>query len=191
MADAVGLRPWTVPNAISVVRLLGVPAFLWLLLVEGADAAAVVVIAVAGATDWLDGWLARRLDQRSRLGELLDPLVDRLYILSILVGMCLRGMVPWWVLIALVLRDAVLAVLVNRLRTRGILGLPVTFLGKTATFLLLWGFPFVLAGSIDWDASGLCLALGWALVAWGGLLYAVTGVLYARQAVVALRAART
>ncbi len=187
MTEGLPLRPVTVPNAVSAVRLLGVPLFLWLLLVERADAWALVVIAVAGATDWLDGWIARRFDQSSRLGELLDPAIDRLYILAILCGFALRGLVPWWLVALLVGRDVVLTFLLVPLRRRGIVGLPVTFLGKTATFLLLWGFPFLLAGSLVWGMATFWLTVGWAMVTWGTFLYLLTGLAYARQAGRALR----
>lgn len=188
VGDKAPLRPWTIPNAISAVRLIGVPVFLWLLLIERADAWALALIAVAGATDWLDGWIARRFGQASRLGELLDPTVDRLYILAILCGFVARGFIPWWLVVVLVGRDAILALLVIPLRSRGIVGLPVTFLGKTATFLLLWGFPFVLAGHISGLPEEFFRTAGWALVIWGTLLYVTTGVSYARQARRALHA---
>ncbi len=93
---------WTVPNLVSLLRLCGIPLFLWLVLVEEADLAAFVVLVLAGASDWVDGYLARRLDQRSRLGVLLDPAVDRLYILATLVDHCcevragLRYRSPTW-----------------------------------------------------------------------------------------------
>ena len=111
-------RVWTVPNIISVVRLAGVPLFLWLVLGPEADAIALVVLMVAGFTDFLDGWLARRLDQYSTLGEILDPVADRLYILAVVVGLYLRDIIPWWVAIALPLRDLFLWGLVPLLRTR-------------------------------------------------------------------------
>ena len=96
---------WTVPNLVSFLRLLGIPLFLWLVLVEEADVAAFVVLVLAGASDWIDGYLARRLDQRSRFGVLLDPAVDRLYILATLVGLALRDVIGWWLVVILVSRD--------------------------------------------------------------------------------------
>jgi cardiolipin synthase len=133
-------RVWTVPNIISVVRLAGVPLFLWLVLGPEADAIALVVLMVAGFTDFLDGWLARRLDQYSRLGEILDPVADRLYILAVVIGLFLRDIIPWWVALALPLRDLFLWGLVPILRTRGFSALPVHFLGKAATFNLLYAW---------------------------------------------------
>jgi len=187
MTDRAALRPLTLPNAISTLRLIGVPVFLWLLLSVQADGWALALIAVAGATDWLDGWIARRFQQGSRLGELLDPIVDRLYILAILCGFALREFIPWWLVAILVARDLVLTALMLPLRSRGIVGLPVTFLGKTATFLLLWGFPLLLAGHIEGLPSEFFRTVGWALIIWGTFLYLATGVAYARQALRTLR----
>ena len=102
-------RIMTVPNLLSVLRLAGVPLFLYLLLVPRADGWAILVLAVGGFTDWLDGKLARLLGQYSRLGALLDPAVDRLYILAALIALGARDVVPWWGVVALVCRDLVLA----------------------------------------------------------------------------------
>ena len=146
-------RVWTVPNIISLVRLAGVPLFLWLVLGPEADAIALVVLMVAGFTDFLDGWLARRLDQYSKLGEILDPVADRLYILAVVLGLYLRDIIPWWVAIALPLRDLLLWGLVPILRTRGYSALPVHFLGKAATFNLLYAFPLLLLGEGDGKAE--------------------------------------
>ena len=126
-------RVWTIPNLLSMVRLAGVPLFLWLVLGPEADALALALLMVSGVTDWLDGYLARRLDQHSSLGEILDPVADRLYILAVVVGLALRDIIPWWVAIILPLRDLLLWGLVPLLRTRGYSALPVHFLGKAAT----------------------------------------------------------
>ena len=139
-------RIWTVPNALSFLRLLGVPLFLWLILVPEADGWAVVLLMVSGFTDYLDGVLARRLHQISRLGQLLDPLADRLYIIATLLGLALRDIVPWWLVIALLARDVVLAATLPILRRLGYGPLPVHFLGKAATFNLLYAFPLLLLG---------------------------------------------
>ena len=174
-------RVWTVPNIISVVRLAGVPLFLWLVLGPEEDAAALVVLMVAGFTDYLDGWLARRLDQFSKLGEILDPVADRLYILAVVIGLYLRDIIPWWVAIALPLRDLLLWGLVPILRTRGFSALPVHFLGKAATFNLLYAFPLLLLGEGDGIVANLARTFGWAFAWWGIGLYWWAGVLYAWQ----------
>jgi cardiolipin synthase len=183
-------RVLTVPNLLSVLRLAGVPLFLWLLLGPHADVWAIVVLALGGISDWADGKLARLLNQHSRLGELLDPAADRLYILAALLGLGLRGVVPWWAIAALVGRDAVLAVCLPLLRRRGYGPPPVVYLGKAATFLLLWTFPLLLAGlQTGWFAD-LCRPTGYALAIWGSALYLYTGALYLAQVVLALRTPR-
>ncbi|HEX2771607.1 MAG TPA: CDP-alcohol phosphatidyltransferase family protein, partial [Micromonosporaceae bacterium] len=134
-------RVLTVPNLISFVRLLGVPLFLYLLLVARADVAAVVVLALGGTTDWVDGFVARRLGQVTRLGELLDPMADRLYILATLVAFTTRAVVPWQFAAALLARDVLLVGALVVLRRYGYGPPQVHYLGKTATFILLAAFP--------------------------------------------------
>ena len=172
---------WTVPNLLSVARLLGVPLFLWLVLGPEEDGLALLVLMVSGVTDFLDGWLARRLDQASKLGQILDPVADRLYILAVVVGLGLREIVPWWVVVILPLRDLLLWGLVPLLRTRGYSALPVHFLGKAATFNLLYAFPLLLLGDGADTWSTLADVLGWAFAWWGIGLYWWAGVLYAWQ----------
>jgi cardiolipin synthase len=179
-------RILTVPNAISFARLLGVPVFLWLVLVPQADVWAFVLLAAAGATDWIDGALARALNQRSELGILLDPLADRLYIAATLLGLALRGMIPWWLLGILVLRELLLLALLPMIRRSGRLALPVTYVGKAATFCLLWGFPLLLLGGLPTFGTAAA-AFGWAFALWGTYLYWWAGLRYAQQAF-ALRA---
>ena len=174
-------RILTVPNALSVLRLLLIPLFLWLILVEQADMAAVVVLAVSGITDWADGLIARTTGQITRLGRLLDPLVDRVTIAATLVGLALRDLIPWWLVGLLVAREVLLLLLVPQLRRHGLIALPVHYLGKAATFALFWGFPFVLvgAGSATWEQ--VLGALGWAFVIWGTALYWYAALLYVDQ----------
>lgn len=173
-------RILTVPNVLSALRLLGVPLFLWLVLVAQADVAAFVLLVIAGATDWLDGYLARRLDQRTRLGMLLDPLVDRLYIAATLVGLAIRQFVPWWLVAILVLRELMLLALVPRLRRSGRLSLPVTYVGKTGTFALMWGFPLLLLAE-EPTVGLVALWLGWGFALWGAYLYWWAGLGYVWQ----------
>ncbi|KRF32408.1 CDP-alcohol phosphatidyltransferase family protein [Nocardioides sp. Soil805] len=174
-------RVWTIPNLLSMARLAGVPVFLWLVLGPEADALALALLMVSGVTDWLDGYLARRLDQHSSLGEILDPVADRLYILAVVVGLALRDIIPWWVAIILPLRDLLLWGLVPLLRTRGYSALPVHFLGKAATFNLLYAFPLLLLGEGDGAIPTLARVFGWAFAFWGIGLYWWAGVLYAWQ----------
>jgi cardiolipin synthase len=173
-------RVVTLPNGLSLLRLLGVPFFLWLVLTKH-DPLAITVLAVSGATDWLDGKIARRWNQTSRLGQLLDPSADRLYILATLVGLTARHVVPLWLTVALVGRDLLLALFLPVLRRHGFGPLPVHFLGKAATFNLLFGFPLLLLGDGDSAVSHVAHALGWAFAIWGTALYWLAGLLYVVQ----------
>lgn len=180
-AQELPFRIWTVPNALSLGRLLGIPIFLWLVLVEQADLWAFAVLVIAGASDWFDGYLARRLDQRSRVGEILDPLVDRLYILATLVGLALRDIIGWWLVALLLARDVLLLVLLPALRRSGRIALPVTFVGKAGTFALLWGFPLLLLGALPGMFGTVVTAFGWGFALWGTYMYWWAGVRYAQQ----------
>lgn len=172
-------RVFTVPNLISFVRLLGVPLFLYLFLVPEQDVAALVVLGVGGTTDWLDGWTARRLRQTSRLGELVDPAADRLYILATLLAFTVREVVPWQFTLALLAREAALLAGLGLLRRHGHGPPPVHYLGKTATFVLLVAFPVLLLATIvPAPAMAWTAATGWALAWWGLVLYWVAGVFY-------------
>ena len=183
-------RVWTVPNALSVLRLLGVPFFLYLLLGPEADGWAVAILMVSGFTDWLDGKLARILDQASKLGQILDPVADRCYILAVAVGLAFRDIIPWWLAVLLPMRDVFLFSLVPFLRTRGYSALPVHFLGKAATASLLYAFPLLLLGDGEGRLHRLADVFGWAFAAWGTGLYWWAGLLYAYQVAQLLRAPR-
>lgn len=172
----------TIPNLLSLARLLGVPVFVWLVVVADAPVAGFFLLAVAGATDWLDGWLARRLDQASRLGALLDPLVDRLYIAVTLVVLAVVGAIPWWLVAVLAARELMLLLLLPALRRAGQVALPVTPAGKAGTWMLMWGFPFLLLGSAPGWLGTAMTAFGWACALWGVLLYWWAGFGYVRQA---------
>ena len=127
-------RVLTVPNLLSAIRLALIPVFVYVLLVKHADGWAVAILMFSGASDWADGKIARTLNQSSRLGVLLDPAVDRLYMVTVPIIMAVRGIVPWWFVITLLARDALLAATVPLLRSRGLSALPVTYAGKAATF---------------------------------------------------------
>jgi cardiolipin synthase len=178
---AVSRQVLTIPNLISIFRLACVPLFLWLILVPEADGLALVVLMVSGVSDYADGYLARRLNQTSVVGEILDPVADRLYILSTVVGLAVRGIIPWWVAALLPARDAFLWCLVPFLRTRGYSSLPVHFLGKAATASLLYAFPLLLLGDGAGTLGTLAKVFGWAFAIWGTALYWWAGLLYAWQ----------
>jgi len=174
-------RVLTIPNIISIVRLAGVPLFLWLVLGPEEDGWALGVLMLSGVTDWLDGYLARRLNQTSKLGQILDPVADRLYILAVVIGLAWRDIIPWWLAVLLPARDLLLWGLVPFLRTRGYHALPVHFLGKAATANLLYAFPLLLLGDGDGVVAMLANVFGWAFAIWGTGLYWWAGLLYAWQ----------
>ena len=174
-------RVWTVPNVLSAARLVGVPIFLWLVLGPHWDAAALGVLVVSGITDWADGWLARRWDQVTVLGQLLDPVADRLYLVAVVVGLAVRHVIPWWLAVLLPLRDVLLWGLVPFLRRRGYTALPVHLIGKAATFNLLYALPLLLLGDGDNTWATLARVFGWAFAGWGIALYWWAGILYAWQ----------
>lgn len=184
-------RMLTLPNVLSVLRLAGVPLFLWLLLGPHADLAAFAVLAASGVTDWLDGKIARWLGQSSRLGAMLDPAVDRLYIFATLMAFGLRGIVPWWVIIVLVGRDVLIAACLPVLRRYGYGPLDVHYLGKAATFCLLYAFPLLLLAQGDSTVAQLARPFAYAFTIWGGALYVWSAVLYVIQVAAAVRAARS
>jgi cardiolipin synthase (CMP-forming) len=180
-------RVLTVPNALSVVRLVLVPVFLYALLASHADAWAVGILMFSGASDWADGKIARLANQSSRLGELLDPLVDRIYVVTIPIAFALRGFVPWWIIAVLIGRDALLALTLPALRSRGLTALPVTYIGKGATFALMSGFPLILLGHFEGLWSRVVLAVGWGFLIWGVATYVWSFVLYLIQFAMVLR----
>jgi CDP-diacylglycerol--glycerol-3-phosphate 3-phosphatidyltransferase len=182
-AGQLSRRVWTVPNALSMLRLAGVPVFLYWALITEQDGRAILLLMAAGISDYLDGMIARRYNSFTRLGQLLDPLADRLYILATLLALVARDGLPLWWALALIGRDAVLALFLPVLRRAGYGPLPVHFLGKAATFNLLYAFPMLLA-AVPGNEGLLATVfrpLGWAFVTWGSVLYLWAGVLYARQ----------
>ena len=174
-------RILTIPNLLSVLRIALVPLFLWLVLGPEADYAALGVLMLSGFTDYLDGYLARQLNQTSKIGAILDPVADRLYILAVVIGLALRDIIPVWLAVILPLRDVFLFSLVPFLRTRGFSSLPVHFLGKAATAGLLYAFPLLLLGDGEGTIADLAEVFGWAFAIWGVGLYWWGGVLYAFQ----------
>jgi cardiolipin synthase (CMP-forming) len=183
-------RVLTVPNVISMARLAGVPVFLWLVLVPQADWWAVGLLIAAGLSDWLDGKLARAWNQQSRLGQVLDPAADRLYIAATLIALAVRAIIPWWLVAVLVSRELVLGVALLVLRRHSIGPLQVSFLGKAATLCLLYAFPLLFLGSHEGTAAVAARVAGWAFAIWGSALYWWAAALYlvqVRQVIAASR----
>jgi len=176
----VSSRVLTVPNALSALRLVGVPVFLWAILTEQ-DTLAIVLLVASGITDWLDGRIARQYGLVSRVGQLLDPIADRLYIVTTLLGLAWREIIPWWLVAVLLARELFMAVVVLIAKRHGWVGLPVHFAGKAATFNLLFAFPLLLLADGDGTWAHIAEPVGWAFVWWGTALYWLSGVLYALQ----------
>jgi cardiolipin synthase len=178
-------RVLTIPNALSAARLAGVPVFLWLVLgprTATADYWAVALLIVAGATDWLDGKLARALNQGSRLGQVLDPAADRLYIAATIIALAVRGIIPWWLVAVLAVRELVVGGALTVLKRRAGFGtLQVSLVGKTATLCLLYAFPLLFLGDHPGWGGTLARVIGWAFAIWGTALYWWAAMLYLAQ----------
>ena len=168
----------TVPNALTLLRGLGVPLFIYLALSRHADGAAIAVLIVGGATDYFDGKLARAWNQESRFGELMDPAIDRIYIAATLIVLYVRDVLPLWVLVALLGRDVVLGVMTLAMKRLGIGPFKVTFLGKAATFNLMYAFPLLLFAKSESTFGSVAYVLGWSFAIWGIALYLITGMNY-------------
>jgi len=182
-------RVLTVPNLLSFLRLALVPVFLTLL-VTGEDAWALLVLAVASLTDFLDGAIARAFNQITRLGQLLDPAADRLYIFAALIGLAWRDLVPWWIVAVIVGRDVFLLGLGVVLANHGFGPLPVHQLGKVATFCLFYALPMIMLGQAFPELSWWSQPVGWAFGLWGAYLYWWAGVIYAIETVRVIRLPR-
>nr|WP_200834475.1 CDP-alcohol phosphatidyltransferase family protein [Amycolatopsis alkalitolerans] len=182
-------QAFTVPNILSLLRLAGVPVFLWLLLGPRQDGWALALLVFSALTDWLDGKLARWLDQMSRLGQLLDPAADRLYIGATLIAFLVRGIIPWWIFAPLVLRELVVGVCILALRRNGFAPPDVTYVGKAATFVLMYAFPFLLLTQGGSAVAAVARPIAYAFLAWGCVLYVWSGALYLIQTISAIRGA--
>ena len=166
-----------IPNALTFLRALGVPAFLYFFLVAEQPVISFLIIAFGGVTDYLDGKLARALNQTSDFGAKFDPTVDRLYISAIIVALASQDYLPINLVIAILVRDLILLIMVIWQRLRGYEFVEVSFLGKAATFNLLYAFPLLLLKDIDLIGS-VANIIGWAFAIWGVGLYFYTGLQY-------------
>lgn len=183
-------RILTVPNALSVLRLLLVPVFCYLMLVTHSYGWATAVLMFSGVSDWADGKIARLLDQYTKLGALLDPAVDRLYMIVVPVVFALAGILPWWVIATLLGRDLLMGAMLPVLRSRGLTALPVIYLGKAATFALMSAFPLILLGQADSVWSRVVGAIGWGFLFWGLWMYLWSFAVYLVQFRAVLRMPR-
>jgi cardiolipin synthase (CMP-forming) len=178
-------RVWTIPNVLSAARLAGVPVFLWLVLglrSATGDYWAVGLLIAAGASDWLDGKIARALNQGSRLGQVLDPAADRLYIAATIVALAVRAIIPWWLVAVLALRELIVGGALTVLKRRvGFGTLQVSLVGKAATLCLLYAFPLLFLGDHPGWGGTLARVIGWAFAIWGTVLYWWAAMLYLAQ----------
>ena len=161
------------------------PVFLWLIVgvqTTAGDWWAVGLLLAAGFSDWLDGKIARALNQQSRLGEVLDPAADRLYIVATLVALAVRAIIPWWLVGVLAARDLLMAGVLAVLRRHGWGTLQVSFVGKTATLCLLYAFPLLLLGAHVASYAETVRVAGWTFAIWGSALYWCAALLYIVQA---------
>lgn len=181
-SDEVSDRVLTIPNLLSVLRLVLIPVFVWVALGPEEDQWAFVILAVSAVTDWLDGVVARRYHLVSRVGQLLDPVADRLFVASTIIVLALRDIVPWWLVGLLVLRDVFMGVVQLVVHRRGLEPLPVHYVGKAATLCLLYGMPLLFLTTSDDTVADVAKPLAWAFVIWGTGIYWWSAILYAEQA---------
>jgi cardiolipin synthase len=170
----------TVPNLLSLLRLALVPVFL-ILILNGFNLEAIFVLIVASFTDYLDGYFARKLKQETRLGQLLDPAADRLYIFATLIGLSVVGYIPAWLALVVLGRDFLLLFTYPILASKGYGPLPVHYLGKAGTFALLYAFPLLLIAAAFPEVSLFVLPVAWAFAWWGIGLYWWAGFVYLAQ----------
>jgi cardiolipin synthase len=180
---------FNIPNVLSALRIALVPVFLWFLL-EGMFVSAITVLAIAGITDFLDGYLARKLNQTTKLGKMLDPVADRLYIFATLLALSSTGYVPWWLAGLVILRDVLMLISLPLLASVGYRSLPVHYLGKAGTFALLYAFPLLLMGKIFTEAAFFITPIAWAFALWGVALYWWSGFVYLWQLILLFREQR-
>jgi cardiolipin synthase len=183
-------RILTIPNLLSFLRLALVPVFL-LFLIDGQDVAALIVLAVSGFTDFLDGFIARRFDQVTRLGQMLDPAADRLYILAAVLGLVVRELVPLWFVVAILARDLLLVVVAVVLVGAGHGALPVNRVGKVATACLFVGLPVLMLAAAVPQINGVAQPLGTTVSILGAVLYWAAGLIYLRDTVRIRRESRS
>ena len=175
-------RVWTVPNILSFIRLALVPLFLFFI-ISAHDALALIVLVVSSASDYLDGVIARRFNQITRLGQLLDPAADRLFIFAALIGLAVRDVIPWWLFFVIIARDIVLVILGIISANYGFGPLPVHHLGKVATAALFYALPILMLGQAFPELEWVTDPIGWAFALWGAFLYWWAGFIYVAQSV--------
>ena len=184
--EQVSTRVFTIPNVISFIRLMAIPVFLFLVWNEQ-DVAGFIVLVAAVLTDFVDGLVARKLGQVSKLGQFLDPFADRLFISAAVIALMIRDVIPVWLVVAVMARDALLGIGAIVMSRWGVTTLPVKWLGKWATFALLFSLPLFLLGAIVEPIGQVTDPLAWAVALSGTVLYWWVGFWYLADAVVIAR----
>ena len=184
--EQVSTRVFTIPNVISFIRLMAIPVFLFLVWNEQ-DVAGFIVLVAAVLTDFVDGLVARKLGQVSKLGQFLDPFADRLFIAAAVIALMIRDVIPVWLVVAVMARDALLGIGAIVMSRWGVTTLPVKWLGKWATFALLFSLPLFLLGAIVEPIGQVTDPLAWAVALSGTVLYWWVGFWYLADAVVIAR----
>lgn len=180
----------TLPNLITLMRLACLPIFLWLLFGRDSRLAAGVMIGCLGATDWIDGWVARRFNQTSPFGALFDPTVDRVLFIVGLLSLGIDGAVPLLIAILILVREVGIGLTMVVATAFGMERFPVTYLGKWATFILMFAVPALTLASSGIALEPLFALVGWVLVIPGLVLSYITAVQYLPQVRQHLRAGR-
>jgi cardiolipin synthase len=184
--EEVSTRVFTIPNVISLIRLMAIPVFLYLVWTQR-DLAGFIVLVAAVLTDFVDGLVARKLNQVSKLGQFLDPFADRLFIAAAVIALAIRDVIPVWLVVAVMARDALLGIGAIILSRWGVGTLPVKWLGKWATFALLFSLPLFLLGAIVEPIGQVANPLAWAVALSGTALYWWVGFSYLFEAVAIAR----
>ncbi len=170
---------FTIPNVLTVVRFLGVPLFIWLVLWQEEYGYAALVLAIMSSTDWVDGYIARRFNMLSNLGRIMDPIADRISLIAVAFTLVIAGALPWWYLVALLAPDLVL-LSASLFYFRSHPDLPVSRIGKARTGLLLVGTPLLVLSKFPGFASEALTAAAWAFLAAGLVAHWVAGYTYFR-----------
>jgi cardiolipin synthase len=175
-------KVFTLANAVSVIRLMAIPVFLWLV-IEDQLLIAFVLLVAAVLTDFVDGMIARRMNEITKLGQFLDPFADRLFIAATVIALAIQDVVPWWFVIAVMLRDALLGVGGLVMARYGAATLPVKWWGKVATFAMLFVLPLFLLGAIFPVVGEMTNLITWVLAIVTVVLYWVVGFSYLFDAI--------
>lgn len=184
-------RVLTVPNLISFLRICSIPYLAWLI-TKNHMILALIVLAISAFSDCIDGYIARRWNQVSKLGQILDPIADRLLIIFSTVALAIAAIIPWWALVLVVLRDVIMAALVVLLAQHDYGPLPVNFVGKAGTALIMLAIvSLMIVYAVNTEAMFVLYAAAIACGVWGVVLYWYAGLLYYRQAYVLLSGAKS